>query len=49
MEYITVFVGCDTEGDNCLYLHRDGEYLGAEELEEIACDLQERLNQEGKG
>lgn len=49
-DHIHVFVGCDMQGDACLYLKRgecDGEgegYLTSQELEEIAQDLEQRLN-----
>jgi hypothetical protein len=41
---IEVFVGCDMEGDFCLYVKRGGKYLTESQLDEFAPDLDEFLN-----
>lgn len=41
---ITVSVGCDMEGDYCLYIQRDGRYLSEHQMDRLAPLLDDFLN-----
>lgn len=48
--FINVSVGCDMEGDYCLYIQRDGVYLTEDELDQLSPALTDYFNSdEGRG
>lgn len=42
---ITVFVGCDLQGDHCLYVQEDDKYLTSHQLDTIVGEIEDLINE----